>query len=721
MKLRHHLSWLVIAAITPVLAVAIAASMQLVHDERAAVERDAVGRVRSAMSAVDAELRGSVATLEALAASRHIDARDLRAFYEEARRVLATQPRWQNIALSSPSKTHIFDAVLPFGQPAPFSGDADSIDRVLATGRAAIGDIADGADVRMPAIRVHVPVVRNGTLEYVLSAPLRLESLQTVLRAQQIPQDWVIVVVDRARRFIGRIPAMPPGTVASESFREALSHASEGFFRGRTVEGFETYTPYVTSALSGWVLGIAVPASVIEAAANRMFTIMTVGLTLGLMLALALALLVARRIAQPIAQLAAAANGLEEGAEVDGVEGIEEISQVRHALRSAGHAIRERQVLVEREKSALRAADKAKDEFIAMLSHELRNPLSALTSAARLLKTPNATADMRDRARDVIERQTGHMARLIEDLLDVSRILMGKAPFEREPVDLEDLVRAAMESWRAAGRFERHKVSMDLESVWVNADRARLEQILSNLVDNALKFTPAGKAISVHLRRENDDAQLSVSDQGEGLAPGAAGRIFDLFVQGERALDRSKGGMGIGLALVKRLVEMHGGSVSAHSTGPGQGAEFSVRLPAIALPRLETRAVERRKDRPRRVLIVEDNADAREMLRALLAIHGHAVQDTASGAAALAAAADAWPDVVLVDIGLPDIDGYELAGRLRAAAGGRNVLLVAVTGYGQPADKARAMAAGFDAHLTKPVELERLQEMLASAPAVVAI
>jgi CheY-like chemotaxis protein len=298
------------------------------------------------------------------------------------------------------------------------------------------------------------------------------------------------------------------------------------------------------------------------------------------------------------------------------------------------------------------------------------------------------------------------MARLIADLLDLSAISMGKVALQRERVDLAETVRKLVQVWRVAGRFERHAVSLELARVWVDADRGRIEQIAANLLDNALKFTPGGKAIALSVREEAGEALLRVADEGIGLAAADAERVFGLFVQGAK----SRGGMGVGLALVKRLAELHGGTVRVESEGHGRGAAFTVRLPAVQKP-AEQAAPAAEGIGARSVLLVEDNDDARQMLQAALTLGGHDVRAAPDGESALALAAESSPDVALIDLGLPDISGYEVARRLRATGGGR-MTLIALTGYGQAADRRRALEAGFDAHLTKPVTPERLQQAI---------
>jgi CheY-like chemotaxis protein len=291
---------------------------------------------------------------------------------------------------------------------------------------------------------------------------------------------------------------------------------------------------------------------------------------------------------------------------------------------------------------------------------------------------------------------------------------MGKVGLERERFDLGKVVQGVLGTWRASGRLERHQVLPRITEVWVDADRARIDQVVSNLLDNAVKFTPAGRRITVSVRASGEDAVLSVSDEGEGLAHDATERVFGLFVQGARGLDRSAGGLGVGLALVKRLTEMHGGTVSASSPGLGKGTTFTVTLPAVLAPQQPSAPrTSAAHSGARRILIIEDNDDTRQMLHETLAFSGHAVREARDGASGLALAAEAQPDVALIDIGLPDLDGYEVARRLRAAPGGRRVGLIAITGYGQPEDQRRAYEAGFDAHLTKPVVPERLKQVMA--------
>jgi PAS domain S-box-containing protein len=360
------------------------------------------------------------------------------------------------------------------------------------------------------------------------------------------------------------------------------------------------------------------------------------------------------------------------------------------------------------------AANRAKDEFLAMLGHELRNPLGTITNAVAVLERVPADESVRHLAA-IIGRQTGQLARLVDDLLDVARVTSGKIDLRPQPVELHELAGRCLDSLTHAGRTREHRVTLVGERVKVRGDAARLEQVVNNLVDNALKYTPAGGRVTVSTERAGTEAVLRVRDTGKGIPADVLARVFELFVQEPQTLDRSRGGLGLGLALVKRLVELHGGSVAAASAGPGQGSEFVVRLPALATSDDERRpAAVALAGAPsgRRVLVVEDSADARESLRMLLELAGHVVETSEDGPGGLSKLSAFQPDVALIDLGLPGIDGYTLARLARSSPETRRIRLVALTGYGQTDDRRRALAAGFDLHLTKPVDVVTLQSAL---------
>jgi len=369
---------------------------------------------------------------------------------------------------------------------------------------------------------------------------------------------------------------------------------------------------------------------------------------------------------------------------------------------------------------ALREADRNRAQFLAILSHELRNPLAPIKNSLYILDRAVAGGDQARRAQAVIDRQVGQLSRLIDDLLDTTRISSGKVQLKLERLDLNDVVRRTVEDHRSL--FEQNglrlEVTLAAGPVVVKADWARIAQVIGNLLTNAAKFTGRGGNTRVLVSRDEGmrGAQVHVADTGVGMSPEILGRLFEPFTQADRTLDRSRGGLGLGLALVKGFVDLHCGEVSAHSAGPGQGAEFIVRLPLDVIQgvvKTEPSAAERR---PRRVLVIEDNGDAADSLREALELNDHEVEAASTGPEGLDKAHRFRPDVVLCDIGLPGMDGYEVARAFRSDEALKGTFLVALSGYALPEDLERAAKAGFHRHLAKPPNVEKLEELIAEAP-----
>ncbi|HYB97911.1 MAG TPA: CHASE domain-containing protein [Candidatus Limnocylindrales bacterium] len=367
---------------------------------------------------------------------------------------------------------------------------------------------------------------------------------------------------------------------------------------------------------------------------------------------------------------------------------------------------------------AAKEADRRKDEFLAMLAHELRNPLAPIVNSLQVMKLKEGDAEARAHARSVIDRQVHRMVRLVDDLLDVSRITRGKIQLRREVVDLRTIAERAVEATRSVVTSRRHRIDANLspKPVLVLADPVRLEQVLTNLLDNAAKYTESGGQITINVRDEESQAVVEVRDTGIGIPRASLPHMFDLFVQADRTLDRAAGGLGIGLTLVRRLVELHDGRVDAHSDGPGTGSTFVVRLPlarAVMAPAAAAPDAQRPAPRRRlRVLVVDDNADITGTFCELLWTLGHEVRTADSGPAALEVAREFAPQLVLLDIGLPGMSGYEVAQRLRRQPELSTARIVAVSGYAQESDRRQARSAGFDDHLAKPVDFARLEQIL---------
>jgi PAS domain S-box-containing protein len=359
-----------------------------------------------------------------------------------------------------------------------------------------------------------------------------------------------------------------------------------------------------------------------------------------------------------------------------------------------------------------------KDEFLAMLSHELRNPLSAIFSALHVLRLQGNENPIQQRAMTTMERQVGQLAHLVDDLLEVSRVITGRIQLQLERLDLRGIAEHAIGSVRPMIERRNHELSVSLpaEPVWVQGDPTRLEQVIVNLLNNAAKYTDEGGHIWLTVKQEDYAVEvvLRVRDTGVGIAPELLPRIFDLFTQANRTLDRAQGGLGIGLSLVQKLVELHGGKVAAYSAGLSQGSEFVVRLPALSSAGEPIAPIEiaQRSGKTSRVLVVDDNVDAADMLVMMLQMFGHEVKAAYSGQAALETAVEYQPDFVLLDIGLPDMNGYEVAQHLRQQQRIKNVSLIAMTGYGQDSDRQRSEEAGIDLHLVKPVDPKKLQDLL---------
>lgn len=709
-SLRWHLLVLTFGTLLPLVLFGVAATALVTVRERSAFERAARERNRALLTAVDAELSGHVASLDLLGHSSELEAGRMPSFREEVLRAIRSQSFWRSVLLARPDGELLFDTsrleVAELGDVSELA----SFRQAARTGKPVVGDLHEMAGSQR--FTVSVPVLLGGDLRYVLSASIDPKCILALLKEQEVPPDWVIVVLDREERIVARTLSNDKffGSYASPSLRGQLAERSQGWFHGSTLEGTDVYTPFSRSEASQWSVAFGIPARYVQAGAHRALGIFGIGVLVAVGFAFGLATALGRRISQPIGELADLAEAVGSGAPLEQppVGEVLEVNAVSKALVTSSAAVREREV-------ALRDADRAKDEFLAMLGHELRNPLSAISAAAQVLQVCASEQGPAQESAAIVGRQVRHMTRLVDDLLDVSRVTTGKIALSLRPLDLAEVVRNALDAMRRAERTNEHRVELDAREAWVEADEPRIEQIVSNLVGNALKYTPKGGRIRVRVRREGAEARFEVEDEGVGMSPELLERVFDLFVQGERSLDRRAGGLGIGLTLVRRLAELHGGSASAASEGAGRGSRFTVRLPAI-----EPRPVRRPTavsegaigGACRRVLLVEDNADARVTLRAALELAGFEMHEAADGREGLEAARALHPDVAVIDIGLPGMDGYELARALRSEGSTDEPLLIALTGYGQNEARRRALEAGFDIYLTKPVAPDHLARLV---------
>jgi signal transduction histidine kinase/ActR/RegA family two-component response regulator len=732
-SIRTYLFGLLLAGLVPVAVFAAVLLLQLWVGQRDQVRARHEDAVSALAVVVERELGSGIRRLELLASSPLLRAGATDQFRTLAELFLALSPDWENIVLLDLQGRQVFNLAAAPDRALPPATDRAYARAVIDTRRPAVSDLFVGSVTGKQVVDIAVPVIQEGHVRYVLAATLELGQLEAFLLAH-VDKAGVAVVLDREHRIVRRSRggAEYVGKQTVPALHALIASAPRGWGRFVAFEGDPVYTAWAPVAGYGWTVAVGIPAGPIEQSLTR-----SLGLLLGagLLVCLAsgwLAIAAARRGAAAIRTAAIAAQDVAAGRAVSvPPTRIVELDALGDALRDAGARLaheaevrvaaeRERNALLERERAARERAEsesRAKDEFLAMLGHELRNPLAAISNAGRLLERVDPASAAARRALEVINRQAAHQGRLLDDLLDVARLMHAKIALERAPVDLAECARRALAALAAAGKTGAHQVETRLAHAWVNGDATRLEQIIVNLVGNAIKFTPPGGRVEVATGREGADAVIRVTDSGAGIEPGLLPRIFELFAQGKQDPARTAGGLGIGLTLVRRLAELHGGTAEAHSAGPGRGANFVVRLRAIApAPSAATSdAQPPERARARRILVVEDNSDVREMLQAALGVEGHEVRAVADGAGALAAAAEVRPDFAIIDIGLPGMDGYELAAALRARFDG-DLRLIALSGYGLAEDLRRSRAAGFEAHLVKPFDPAQLAALLAAEP-----
>ncbi|MCC6532575.1 MAG: response regulator [Burkholderiales bacterium] len=728
MGIRVYLAAMAAAVLIPLVALSGFGLDRLLKAEQAAAIRGVLEMARAVSLAADQELVSAEAALRVLATSAYLKAEDIASFHDQAMAARTTEAGW--IVLYDEAGRQVTDTRYPFGAMPATATPAPAWPQAPAYGRALISDLHRSTDTKRFIVTIAVPVTVAGRPHSIVQA-FEASYFERVFAERKVPGNWTVGIFDRDHTTITRSTRAADfvGEPGSADLRHAATNAAEGSLRDRSREGADVYAVFTRSPRSGWLVAIGVPVEGLDAYAERAVALAALATLAIIALAASIVLLLGRRLSRSIASIAAATAALGRGEALPPyAASVRELDQVRVALDNT-HAALERETdlraraeaerlqLFESEQAARQAAEqqnRAKDEFLAMLGHELRNPLSAISGAVALMKSASAQEEHRLHARDVITRQTQHLSRVVDDLLDLSRVMTGKVVLEFAPIDLAEVAAHCLDSMRAAGRVGAHQVRFTAEPVWVNADATRLEQIIVNLLSNALKYTPQDGRVEMHVEAQAEAALLRVLDSGLGIPKHLLPHVFDIFVQGEQSLDRAKGGLGIGLALVQRLVQLHGGSVTAESPGDARGSIFTVRLPRVAIPARNSDAIPRADAHGRklRVLVVDDHEDSRTMLRLLLEQTGHEAIEAVDGIDGVQLALSRRPDAAIIDIGLPGINGYEVARRLRALPTAANTGLIALTGYGQDEDRYRALEAGFDLHLVKPVGADRLVQAL---------
>ncbi|KGF83014.1 histidine kinase [Massilia sp. JS1662] len=673
-------------------------------------ERALLDLARALSSAVDAELDGTVATLSSMARTPALADGDVRAFYAIARDQARAQPDWLGVVLADGEGRMLFRTTAPLDAPPQPVADPSSLHLALLLRRPIIGHIALGKGGRA-AVPVRFPVSDAAGHPYVLTAVVQPDRIIRTIARQHVPPGSVISVLDGDGAIVARSSGQRDhvGKPPSPSLARLIRlNGPEGAGPTVTLEGSAVTSAYTRLSRYGWTVAVGAPPA--GWAGGPGFLWYGAGIVLSLALSIGLATLLARRIVRRIAALAAGAAALGAGTDVVAPSSrIREIDTMGAALRAAGA----RRAAHEREREdaleQARQAGRAKDEFLAVLGHELRNPLAPIVGALDLMDLRADESSRRERG--IMRRQVAHLKHLVDDLLDVSRIASGKLRIEVAPVDLAAVAR------HAVAALPDQPIRLQAPStLWVAGDEHRLTQVLGNLLSNAARF--GSTDTHVILERVGDAARLVVADNGIGMDADLAQRVFEPFYQAPQPLVRHSG-LGLGLAIVHRIVELHGGRVSAHSDGPGLGSRFEIVLPLGAPPADAAPAAAHAEVPALRVLVVDDNEDAAALTAAILRQLGHDVQTAHTAAAALALQA-AWPpDAAILDIGLPDMDGYTLAAAMRRGAAGP-LRLTALTGYGRQAGVAAHTppdAAAFDLHLTKPASLDDLRRALGAEDA----
>ena len=729
MKIRRHLALMATAVLVPVVLFSALTLDAMLAAERQALLQGMQGTARATVMAIDREWSYADGMARALAVSPSLAGGDFVQFDRQVR--VANAGTDLHTALIDQDGRQLFNTVRPYGTalPAPSAAARARASAVLAGSTGQISDLVAGPVPGQFIAALEMPVTLADGRRMLISQWFDIAHFSVAFKATSVPQSWRIGIFDGAGRTVLRNRS--GGTTAGQPPRDdllaAITSGRPAVLRNRNREGIDLFTVLARSATSGWTVAIGVPVEVVEASARNAVLMSALALLAALLCAIGAAYIFGKRLVQALDNAARATAALGKGeAPVLERSPIDEVGKLERALVDAGLALRksaaEREFLLADAREARLVAEsqnRAKDDFLAMLGHELRNPLSAITSGLSLMEIAGVSADTSARARTAIRRQCGLLVNIVDELLDASRVMTGKVTLRRQVLDLGAAVSACMEAAAMRGAGAGHIVRAQIEPVWIDADPTRLEQIINNLLDNAFKYTLEGGVVEVTVRAVRGEAQLEVRDSGVGIEPALLPKIFDVFTQGAASIDRAKGGLGIGLAVVRAMAEQHGASVSVASGGLGLGSTFTVRFPlaqqgeqpsvALAAPAKPASFV--------RVLVVDDNDDARELLVQVLEVSGYQTLQARDGSTALRIAQEALPHVAVVDIGLPDLNGYEVAMRLRAAPATARMVLIALTGYGQESDRRQALDSGFDVHMTKPANIDALLAEIARARA----
>lgn len=699
--LRSHLVIVVLGVLLPGTIFTGLVAYRTAAQSRQVIERRLLDAARVDADALDREFDDAIRVLTQLALSDSLARGDLKTFHEEARRTCDARVGWFQIVLADRSGQQVLHTGVEYGTALEPAVDQASLQQLFQTGRPTVGNQITGTRLRRPGFALRVPVRRNGEIVYALTAVVDPASLQRLIVSQLAsPDEWARAFIDPGFTIAARSRDNErfAGTASSAEAIAQFSSAASTIQRRINRDGLSVYVATGRSSW-GWTAAIIVPATLIDAPALASVRGLAIGGALLVTFGLVSVLFVSRRLSRDLESAGAAAAALADGQPPPPFQAhVAEGQQLHDSLAVAGQLLQVR--------------ERAKDEFLAVLGHELRNPLAPATTALELMRLRGETTMVRER--EILERQISHLTRLVDDLLDVSRLARDKVVLRHNRFELRAAVDRAIDMAQPLIAQHRHELRVEVPATGLvlDADEDRIVQILVNLLTNAAKYTASGGHIALTAASQGGFGVVTVEDDGPGVPQDLLPTIFEPFVQGPRTFDRYQGGLGLGLALARNLARLHDGSLTFERVRP-HGSRFIVRLPLsssaaqLTVTQDDGEPVSSTKQR---ILVVDDNTDASEMLKRALETLGHDVQVASSGEAALAMAVDAPIDAVVLDIGLPGMNGFEVADRLRAIC--PHVRLIALTGYGQPADAEATRRAGFHAHCTKPVTVSTLLQHL---------
>lgn len=711
-SIRRYLRLIVLSALLPTGIFSAGLIYFLWEYQQSQRNQELLARVRTMASLVESELESTVARLRVLASDPQLHSASLSSFHGRLVRLLQQNDDWANLLLVS-TERQLLNAAVPFGTPLPELDGASLPRESFASARPVTSDLFKARVRGANTVAIAVPVVHDDTVAYALVAGLRLAHLGARLGAI-VPSDGVAGLFDRNLKFIARTRDPEPyiGKPPGELLLAAMKANPEGVIRSVTREGENTFTAF-RRLKQGFYIGVATPSAPADNAIAGYLAILGGVWAAMLLLGLGLTRVLMTRINSNVAATVATASQLAAGKAAEFPHtSLAELAAISGAVRSL--FLRERRARAEEE-----TANRTKDEFLAMLGHELRNPLAPIATALHLMHSRGSDVFLKER--EIIQRQMRHMTRLVDDLLDVARTARGAIDLEKVTVELSGIVAEVVETAEPLFRQKQLNLSVAVpKGLRVHGDPVRLVQVLSNVLNNAGKFTSDKGRVTVAAEARGDTVELTVDDDGSGMEQAELQRVFEPFAQVEQSVDRPRGGLGLGLSIARSLARLHGGDLAAWSDGHGKGSRLTLTLPLVGDPlpvSVEQATVSPAADGNKLVLIVDDNVDAAVSLSQLLAIWGFRTLLAHDGRAVMPMLRRQLPDIVLLDIGLPGIDGFELAALIRKEPQWRNLRIVALTGYGQASDRARSREAGIDMHLVKPVNFDLLAEALgASGP-----